>query len=56
MGAAAALKDYRLLGLIMPTPSLTFFVKMTGPKALVEANAVAFDQFVQSVSLRRSEE
>ncbi|HSJ03002.1 MAG TPA: hypothetical protein VK956_11135 [Verrucomicrobium sp.] len=53
VGAEAASTGYRLLGLVQEAPEFTLFVKMTGPKDLVTANEAAFDQFAQSVSLRR---
>jgi len=54
MGAAAdALKGYRLLGLVQPAPEFTLFVKMTGPKELVAQNQAAFEQFCQSISIKR---
>lgn len=53
VGAEEAAKSYRLLGLVMPAPEMTLFVKLTGPKDLVAANEAAFDQFCQSVSIKR---
>jgi hypothetical protein len=53
MGDAEAKKDYRMLGLVQPTPQFTLFVKMTGPKDLVAANEAAFDQFCQSIDIKR---
>lgn len=54
MGTAAeAKKGYRLLGLVQAAPEFTLFVKMTGPKELVTANEAAFDQFCQSISVKR---
>ena len=50
--AANSRKGYKLIGLIHQAPELTLFIKMTGPKALVEANAAAFEQFCQSVQFR----
>ncbi len=52
MGAEAAQKGYKLLGLISQAPELTIFVKMTGPKDLVDKNAAAFDAFCASVQFR----
>jgi hypothetical protein len=49
VGAPLAKKDYRLLGIIHSAPQATIFVKLIGPKALVEQNAAAFDAFCQSV-------
>jgi len=54
--AASAKKDYRLLGLIQAAPELTIFIKMTGPKALVEANQAAFDAFCGSVQFRKKQD
>ena len=51
MGGGTAKKDYKLLGLIYATPSAAITVKMTGPKALVEANAAKFDAFTASLDV-----
>ncbi|MEZ5387208.1 MAG: hypothetical protein R3F13_16995 [Prosthecobacter sp.] len=48
-GAEEAQTGYRMLGLIHSAEQATIFVKLTGPKALVEQNAAAFDAFCQSV-------
>jgi hypothetical protein len=48
-GAEAAKTGYRMLGLIHSADQATIFVKLTGPKALVEQNAAAFDTFCQSI-------
>jgi len=48
-GAEAAKTGYRMLGLIHSADQATIFVKLTGPKALVEQNAAAFDAFSQSI-------
>jgi len=48
-GAEAAKTGYRMLGIIHSADQATIFVKLTGPKALVEQNAVAFDAFCQSI-------
>lgn len=48
-GAEAAKTGYRMLGLIHSADQATIFVKLTGPKALVEQNAAAFDSFCQSI-------
>ena len=48
-GAEAAKTGYRMLGLIHSAEQATIFVKLTGPKALVEQNAAAFDAFCQSI-------
>ena len=52
MGAESAKTGYRLLGLIQQAPELTIFVKMTGPKDLVDQNTAAFDAFCASVQFR----
>lgn len=48
-GAAEAKTGYRMLGLIHSADQATIFVKLTGPKALVEQNTAAFDAFCQSI-------
>lgn len=48
-GAEQAQTGYRLLGLIHSAEQATIFVKLTGPKALVEQNTAAFDAFCQSI-------
>lgn len=48
-GAEQAQTGYRLLGLIHSAKEATIFVKLTGPKALVEQNTSAFDAFCQSI-------
>lgn len=48
-GADTAKTGYRMLGLIHSTDQATIFVKLTGPKALVEQNTAAFDNFCQSI-------
>jgi hypothetical protein len=48
-GAEAAKTGYRLLGLIHSAEQATIFVKLTGPKALVEQQTAAFDAFCQSI-------
>lgn len=53
---ASAKQDYRLLGLIHQASELTLFIKMTGPKALVEEHAAKFDAFCQSVQFRKKAE
>ncbi len=50
VGMSEASKGYRLAGVIHSAEQATIFVKMIGPKAVVEANAVAFDQFCQSIT------
>lgn len=53
VGATESLKGYRLAGLVQPAPEFTLFIKMTGPKELVEANESALDKFVQSIRVKR---
>lgn len=55
VGMAEASKGYRLAGVIHSAEQATIFVKMIGPKALVEKNAAAFDQFCQSISPKGNE-
>lgn len=54
VGAAEAVPDQRLIGVIaeLGATEMGLFVKMVGPKALVEANETAFDEFVSSLRLR----
>lgn len=52
MGSNQSFPDYRLMGLILASDTGAVFVKMTGPKALVEQNAAAFDQFVGSLDIQ----
>jgi len=49
VGSTDPKKGYRLLGLIHSAPQATIFVKLIGPKALVEQNTAAFDAFCQSI-------
>lgn len=51
MGSSQTFPDYRLIGVILSGEAGAVFVKMTGPKALVEQNAAAFDQFVSSLNV-----
>jgi hypothetical protein len=51
--AADAKKGYVLQGIIHQAPELTLFIKMTGPKALVEQNTAAFEAFCNSVEFRK---
>ncbi len=48
-GAEAAKTGYRMLGIIHSADQATIFVKLTGPKALVDQNAAAFDAFCLSI-------
>ena len=57
MGASEALSDYRMLGLIMPEMDMggtkvAFFVKMTGPKDLVESQRENFNAFCASLRMK----
>ncbi len=52
VGATEAKPDQRMLGIVASMGEAGLFVKMVGPKALVEANAQAFDEFVTSLRLR----
>ncbi len=51
MGTDQTFPDYRLMGLILASDAGAVFVKMTGPKTLVEQNGAAFDQFVSSLTV-----
>ena len=44
-------KDYRLIGLIQVQDPFTFFIKMTGPKALVAEHEPAFRRFCESIKI-----
>ena len=55
VGMTEASKGYRLAGVIHSAEQATIFVKMIGPKALVEANTAAFDQFCQSITPKGNE-
>ncbi|MEN3940864.1 hypothetical protein WJU23_06200 [Prosthecobacter sp. SYSU 5D2] len=52
VGETEARPDHRMLGIVAALGEAGLFVKMVGPKELVEANTPAFDQFVSSLSLR----
>ncbi len=49
-GASDSKKNYRMLGLIHSADEATIFVKLTGPKEVVEANMPQFEAFCQSIS------
>jgi len=51
MGSNESFPNYRMLGLILSADAGAVFVKMTGPKDLVDANSAAFDQFVSSLDV-----
>lgn len=48
-GAEQKRTGYRMLGLIHSADQATIFVKLTGPKTLVEQNTAAFDAFCLSI-------
>jgi hypothetical protein len=52
VGATEAIPDQRMVGIVATLGEVGLFVKMVGPKALVEENAGKFDQFVESLKLR----
>ncbi len=54
VGAPEAVTDQRLMGVIaeLGATEMGLFVKMVGPRDLVEANSAAFDEFVSSLRLR----
>jgi hypothetical protein len=52
VGATEARPEHRMLGIVASMGEAGLFVKMVGPKALVEANTQAFEQFVTSLRLR----
>ncbi len=56
VGAPEAKPDHRLQGIVASLGEAGLFVKMVGPKALVEANTAAFDQFVASLKLRTQQQ
>ena len=51
MGAQEKQTDFRLLGLILSSDAGAVFVKMTGPRELVEKNAAAFEEFTSSIDV-----
>ncbi len=51
MSGADAKENYRLLGLILSSEAGAVFVKMTGPKDLVEKNKAGFDQFTSTLDV-----
>ena len=52
VGATEAIPDQRMMGIVATLGEVGLFVKMVGPKTLVEANTAKFDQFVASLRLR----
>lgn len=53
VGAETGQAGFRMLGMIQQAPELTIFVKMTGPKDIVEKNTAAFEAFCASVQFRK---
>lgn len=51
MGSTEVKENYRLLGLILSSDAGAVFVKMTGPKDLVEKNTEQFEQFISSIDV-----
>jgi len=56
MGTPSATPGYRMIGVILPVPSANsaIFVKMVGPRALVEGNEAAFEAFCDSLRIVNS--
>jgi hypothetical protein len=52
MGASEAQKKYRMLGMILAADFGAVFIKMVGPKKLVEANTEKFEAFCASLAPR----
>ncbi len=52
MGGAGAQKDFRMLGLMLNTPGGAVFVKMTGPRTLVEREEKNFLSFAESLGVQ----
>ncbi len=53
VGASDSKPGYRMVGLVLSLPDVSFFVKMTGPKELVVANEEQFSKFCESLKLTR---
>ena len=51
VGESEARPDHRLVGIVAALGEAGLFVKMVGPRKLVEANMAGFEQFVSSLSL-----
>ena len=51
MAPAPPKPGYRMIGAIFEAPGFLFTIKMTGPEALVAANAAKFDAFCQSLGV-----
>jgi len=56
MGAEQAQPEYRMIGVILPVASenASIFVKMVGPRKLVEENQAAFEAFCDSLRIVNS--
>jgi hypothetical protein len=56
MGASAATPGYRMVGVILAVPSAdsAIFVKMVGPRDLVQGNEAAFEAFCDSLRIVNS--
>ncbi|MBT3342972.1 MAG: hypothetical protein HN712_25635 [Gemmatimonadetes bacterium] len=50
MGGGSAQDDYRMLGAIVPAAGTFYYLKFTGPDAVIETQREAFDAFVKSLS------
>ncbi|MBX7258748.1 MAG: hypothetical protein K1Y02_20470 [Candidatus Hydrogenedentes bacterium] len=44
--------DYKLLGMVLPVGGNAVFIKMVGPKSVVEAEKAGFDAFCASLQMR----
>lgn len=51
MAPSEPLPGYRMIGAILEAPGMLITIKMTGPEALVAANAAKFDQFCSSLGI-----
>ena len=52
MGGGKTLKGWAMLAAIVEAPSGSYFFKMTGPKAVVEAQRAAFTEMLDSIKPR----
>ena len=55
MGATEPKPNYRMVGAILYSPRITFFVKMTGPKELIEKEEPNFDRFTSNLEIVQDE-
>lgn len=55
MGGDAGKPDYRMVGLTLIAEGQAFFVKMTGPRAEVEAQQAAFEKFCATLEVTPAE-